>query len=286
MYVAPASETATSAEPLAKLARVGDVRSMARRCVSWIAVVASGALVASCAADRNALVVFAASSLREAFGDMGAGYRSAHPGTEVRFNFAGTQELTAQLRQGARADVIASADPRQLEGLAREGAIEPPRDFACNALVVVTPAQNPAQLHSLEDLAKARRLVIAAPEVPAGRYAEEVLAKAQAAYGSAWGEAVRARLVSRELNVRQVLSKVALGEADAGLAYRTDAEAARGQVAIIDIPPALNVVAHYPIAVVKGVRNPEAARAFVEFVASDAGQRILAAHGFVPCPVR
>ena len=253
---------------------------------SWIAIVALGALATSCAANRHALVVFAASSLREAFGDMGTELRQRRPRVDVQFNFAGTQELAAQLRHGARADVFASADERQLGQLAREGLVEPPRDFACNALVVIAPAQNPAQLRTLEDLPKARRLIIAAPEVPAGRYADEIIAKAQAVYGAAWGDAVRARLVSRELNVRQVLSKVALGEADAGLVYRTDAEAARGQVAVIDLPPALNVVARYPISVVKGARNPEAARAFVDFVTSDAGQKLLSARGFSRCGAR
>src|SRR5512140_81534 len=202
---------------------------MTHRSGSWIAVAALGALAASCAANRHALVVFAASSLREAFGDVGAELRQQSAQADVQFNFAGTQDLATQLRHGARADVFASADERQLEQLVREGLVEPPRVFACNALVVIAPAQNPAQLHSLEDLPKARRLIIAAPEVPAGRYAEEVIARAQAVYGAAWGDAVRARLVSRELNVRQVLSKVALGEADAGLVYRTDAEATRSQ---------------------------------------------------------
>jgi len=226
------------------------------------------------------LTVFAASSLRDAFQDLGRNLEQQHPGTSVSFNFAGSQELRTQVEHGARADVFASADPRTLRALAGAGLALEPQVFARNEPVIVVPAGNPAGIHSLADLPRARRLVVGAPEVPIGEYTVRILEAASRRYGPAFGAAVESRVASRELNVRQVLAKVALGEADAAIVYRTDALASRGAVEVISIPPELNVVAEYPIAVLRGAPQAGLARAFVELVLSPAGQAVLARHGF------
>ena len=226
------------------------------------------------------LTVFAASSLRDAFQDLGRSFEQQHPGTSVSFNFAGSQELRTQVEHGARADVFASADPRTLRALAGAGLALEPQVFARNEPVIVVPAGNPAGIHSLADLPRARRLVVGAPEVPIGEYTVRILEAASRRYGPAFGAAVESRVASRELNVRQVLAKVALGEADAAIVYRTDALASRGAVEVISIPPQLNVVAEYPIALLRGAARPGLARAFVELVLSSAGQAVLARHGF------
>ena len=226
------------------------------------------------------LTVFAASSLRDAFQDLGRIFEHQHPGTSVSFNFAGSQELRTQVEHGARADVLASADPRTLRALAGAGLSLEPQVFARNEPVIVVPVGNPAGIDALADLPRARRLVVGAPEVPIGEYTVRILEAASRRYGPAFGAAVESRVASRELNVRQVLAKVALGEADAAIVYRTDALASRGAVEVISIPPQLNVVAEYPIALLRGAARPGLARAFVELVLSSAGQAVLARHGF------
>jgi len=226
------------------------------------------------------LTVFAASSLRDAFQDLGRIFEQEHPGTSLSFNFAGSQELRTQVEHGARADVLASADPRTLRALAGAGLSLEPQVFARNEPVIVVPVGNPAGIDALVDLPRARRLVVGAPEVPIGEYTVRILEAASRRYGPAFGAAVESRVASRELNVRQVLAKVALGEADAAIVYRTDALASRGAVEVISIPPQLNVVAEYPIALLRGAARPGLARAFVELVLSSAGQAVLARHGF------
>ena len=227
---------------------------------------------ASPAPAEDELVVFAAASLREAFGALAADFERAHPGVEVTLAFAGTQELRVQLEQGAAADVFASADPRHMETLARAGLVEAPRTFARNEPVIV--ARREAGVTSLEGLAAADRIVLGTREVPIGRYAEEALARA----GPAARAAVDAKVVSREPNVRQVLAKVRLGEADAGIVYRTDARAAP-ELAVVELP-AGGVVAEYPIAAVRGAAHPALAAAFIAHVRSDAGRRVLEDAGF------
>jgi molybdate transport system substrate-binding protein len=235
-------------------------------------------------ADAGGLIVFAAASLRESFGEAARLFERAHPGAQVSFAFAGSQQLRLQIEQGAAADVFASADLRQAEALRALGLLLPPRIFARNALALVVPRENPAGVHALRDLPNARRIVIAGPEVPAGRYTAQLLAAAGAAFGAQFEAAARARVVSRELDVRQVLAKVALGEADVGVVYRTDALGMPGEVERIDIPEELNQTADYPIAAAVGARAPALAAAFVDFILSSEGQAVLAAHGFLAAP--
>lgn len=233
------------------------------------------------AAREDKLVVFAAASLREVFTAMGDDFKRAHPGVEVTFNFAGTQELRTQLEHGAAADVFASADQRHMDELARASRVSGPVVFARNEPVIVVAKESAASLRGLADLPSANRIVIGAPEVPIGRYTLQILDRASTTLGADFRSRVEARIVSRELNVRQVLTKVSLGEAQAGFVYRTDARAAQDQVSVVAIPPELNVIAEYPIAVVSGAAHPGLARAWVDFVLSADGQRALRNAGFL-----
>ncbi|HVP63065.1 MAG TPA: molybdate ABC transporter substrate-binding protein [Myxococcaceae bacterium] len=230
--------------------------------------------------EETALTVFAAASLRDAFGALGTAFERAHPGVQVRFNFGGSQELRTQIEQGAPADVFASADNRHMDAARAEGLVEAPTLLATNTPVMVVPSDNPGKVRGLADLPRAKRVVIGAPEVPIGAYTLQILERARARLGADFPERVLARVVSRELNVRQVLTKVVLGEADAGLVYRTDARSAGDRVGVVEIPSEVNVVAQYPIAVVTRAPHPELARQWIALVTGAEGQAVLARAGF------
>lgn len=237
------------------------------------------------------LVVFAAASLTEAFQEIGREWQAAHPGVTVTFNFAASQQLAQMLGEGAPADVFASASPQQMQAADAAGrvVVESERVFTRNRLVVVFPPDNPAGIVELRDLAEpGLRLVLVAPEAPAGRYALEFLdnASAEPAFGTDFRAEVLANVVSYEENVRAVLTKVVLGEADAGIVYSSDAAGEdAAQLRRLDIPDGLNVIAEYPIAPVTDSTNPGLATAFVDFVLSSQGQAILTDHGFAPLPL-
>lgn len=238
--------------------------------------------VTLCPVRADTLHVFAAASLTESFKEVGAAFEKAHPGDTVELNFAGSQILRTQIEQGAPADVFASADLPQLEPLRRAGVIGPYRIFAHNRLVVVVPASHP-KVHRLQDLARPGiRVIVAGPTVPVGRYTAQVETKMNASglYGDDFSARVAVNTVSQETNVRAVLAKVALGEADAGFVYLTDAATARGRVRTLPIPARLNVVAIYPIAVVTRSPAREKAGEFMAAVLSPAGQAVLQHHGF------
>ena len=235
---------------------------------------------------QGELTIFAAASLTAAFKEMAAQIEQANPGTKLAFNFAGSPTLRTQLAQGARADVFASADEPNMYGAQKDGTISgEPRVFARNLLVVVVPADNRAEINTLQDLAKPKlKLVLTNKDVPVGNYARQALDKMSQdpAFGDDFARRVLANLVSEEANVKQVASKVQLGEADAGIVYSTDVtQAMRSAVWVIEIPPEFNVTAKYPMAAVKGTRNESGARAFIEYVLSPAGQAILTRHGFL-----
>jgi molybdate transport system substrate-binding protein len=236
-------------------------------------LVAALCVLAAAPAHARELTVFAAASLRETFTALAHDLEARTPGLTVRLAFAGSQELRTQLDHGARADVFAAAEARHLAGLAVT-----PRVFAHNQPVVVVPADNPARLAAFADLATAKRIVIGAPEVPIGAYTLQILDHA----GADFAARVLARVVSRELNVRQVLAKVELGEADAAVVYRTDALSAGDKVRVVAIPAELNVVAAYPVAVLPGAAEPALAQAFVDLLVSPEGQKRFAAAGFAP----
>ncbi len=239
-------------------------------------------LRSSASAPReDALVVFAATSLREAFTAMGGTFERDHPGVELTFNFAGTQQLRTQLEHGASADVFASADRRQMGEVVQAALASAPVVFARNEPVVVVSRESAGALRTFADLPSATRLVIGTPEVPIGRYTLQLLDRASASLGAGFRARVEAQVVSRELDVRQVLTKVSLGEADAGIVYRTDANTALDRVTVVTIPPEFNVIAEYPLAVLTSAAHPRLAHAWVDFVLSSVGQQALRHAGFL-----
>ena len=234
--------------------------------------------------EPTSLIVFAAASLTDAFTEMGAAYEAANPGVTVTFSFAGSPILRTQIEEGAAVDVFASANKKEMDALVSSGMVnaEAPKALLTNDLVVILPAANPAGVAQLADLAKpGLKLVLAAEEVPVGNYARQSLEKMNAQFGSGFRERVLSNIVSNEDNVRQVLAKVQLGEADAGIVYRSDAVAAP-DLKTIEIPTDMNVIAAYPIAPLLGSTHPEAALNFVKFVLSSSGQAILKKWGFAP----
>jgi molybdate transport system substrate-binding protein len=229
-------------------------------------------LALACACKPAApLTVFAAASLREAFTAIAAG-------SDATFNFAGSQELRTQIEHDAPADVFASADIEHMAALEKAGRVGPPALFARNEPVLVVARDKSAAIKSFADLPAAEKIVLGAAGVPIGRYSAQILDKA----GADFRARVEAHVVSREANVRQVLAKVSLGEADAAIVYRTDAAAAAGKVTVVTIPAETNVIAAYAIAVVRSSKHPDAASAFVDRVLSADGQAALQKAGFLP----
>jgi molybdate transport system substrate-binding protein len=228
------------------------------------------------------LTVFAASSLTEAFEDLAAVFEAEHPGVEVLLNYGASSTLSTQLVEGAPADVFASANQAQMQmakdaGLLAGEAVA----FASNRLTIILPLDNPAGIQTPAELAQpGLKLVLAAPGVPVREYSDLVIANL---WDADYQAAVYANLVSEEENVRIVVAKVALGEADAGIVYASDVTpAVAAELQQIAIPEDANVVAAYPIAILADAPQPALAAAFVEFVLSVEGQAILQSWGFGP----
>lgn len=231
--------------------------------------------------EGGKLTVFAAASLTDVFEQMAAEIAAVNPAVEITFNFAGSQALVTQIAEGgAQADLLALASPAQMRTAAESGIpVDDAQLFTANRLTVVVPVDNPANIATIADLANdSVRLVLAGPDVPAGDYARQSLCLLAAAGGPSISD-VSANIVSEEDNVRSVLTKVQLGEADAGIVYVTDARTAGDAVQMIEIPADQNVVAKYPIATISD--NPLAA-AFVGYLFSPEGQATLASFGFDP----
>jgi molybdate transport system substrate-binding protein len=241
--------------------------------VKLVALVAVGLLVAGGASARTSSgpTVFAASSLTDAFPRIDS---------SATYSFAGSNTLAAQIRQGAPADVFASANTALPSGLYKDHLCSKPVVFTRNTLVVIIPRSNPARIHSVADLGRRGvKLVIAAPGVPVGSYTLQVLKRLHLFR-------VLRNVVSRETDVREVLAKVALGEADAGFVYSTDARTVPRKVHAIPIPARGQPNVRYGICVVLSSQHKDAAQAFVKRVLSKAGQRILVSYGFLPLPKR
>ncbi|MEC8252377.1 MAG: molybdate ABC transporter substrate-binding protein [Planctomycetota bacterium] len=245
----------------------------ARRTRTAASVAGLVAILAGCAGDRRPAVrIFAAASLTAPFEQLAARFSATRPDLRVELHCAGTPQLVMQLRQGAPADVFASADQLQMRAVVDAGlTADEPRRFASNSLAIVTQPDNPKAIRSVEDLARPGvTCLLCAPQVPAGRYAREMMQRA----------GVAARSASDEPSVRAVVSKVELGVADAGVVYRSDALAAAARVHDVPIPARLNVEATYPIVTVSTGVQPTGAHEFVAFVLSGEGRRILSEHGF------
>jgi molybdate transport system substrate-binding protein len=245
-------------------------------------------LVASCSNDDRgqAITVFAAASLTDAFNEIADDFEAANPDTEVVFNFAGSPTLVTQLEQGADADVLATADQQNMANAIEKNLVaDEGRTFARNRLVIIVPEDNPGGVTAPRDLGNPGvKLVLAAPDVPVGRYARESLDKfaADATYGTDFSSEVLANLVSEEPNVKAVVTKIQLGEADAGIVYVTDVSAdVSGDISQIEIADEFNVIASYPIAVTAEAGEPGPAQAFVSYILSAEGQATMEEFGFI-----
>ena len=231
------------------------------------------------------ITVFAASSLTDAFTEIGQRFEG-ETGAGVTFNFGGSSGLRAQLEQGASGDVFASADTDQMSLAKASGVVGSEGTvFAHNKLVVIIPRDNPGGIRTLPDLARSGvKVVLADSTVPVGKYARAFLTAASGdpAYGSDYSEKVMANVVSNGSNVKEVASAVQLGEADAGVVYKTDVTTSlAADVTTIEIPDSVNQLATYPIAVTTEAGAKDVAQAFVDFALSSEGQDILISHGFI-----
>lgn len=236
------------------------------------------------ALEPRTLFVFAAASLTDAFTEIGAAFEVANPGVNVTFNFAGSQSLRTQIEEGAPVDIFASASGKEMDTLVMNKFVakDAPQIFLTNKLVIILPADNPAELEKLEDLATPDiKLVLAAEEVPVGKYARQVLDNMNGSFGADFKDKVLANVVSNEDNVKQVIAKVQLGEADAGIVYVSDSIAAP-DLKTIEIPADLKIIAKYPIAPLTKSENADLAAKFIEYVLSTEGQTILQKWGFSP----
>jgi molybdate transport system substrate-binding protein len=229
------------------------------------------------AGPRTTLTVVAAASLTEAFTKIGRDFDAANDGVTVRFSFGPSDGLAQQIQQSGGVDVFASASPTWMDAVQEDPGVRDRADFARNRLVIITPADDPAGVDSIDDLADdGVKLVLAAEAVPAGDYAREMLARAGIS------KAALANVVSNEEDVKGVVQKVALGEADAGVVYVTDVTAdVRDRLSVVEIPDDVNVVATYPIAVVSGSDHPSLASRFVSYVSGGRGQDTLRSFGFL-----
>lgn len=235
--------------------------------------------------NAGTLTVFAAASLTDAFNEVETTLEAANPGLDIVNNYAGSQALVTQLTEGAPADVAAFASNSAMKDATEAGVVTAePQTFVENLLTIVVPADNPAGITSAADLAKPGvKLVLAQEDVPVGGYARDSICNMgadTATYGDDFVAKVAGNVVSEEDNVRSVLSKVDLGEADAGIVYTSDVKAA-DNVTTVEIPEAVNELATYPIAPV-ATGNQELAEAYISYILSPDGQAILESYGFIP----
>lgn len=248
----------------------------ATRVLRGLAALALLAPLAACGGgadeQRTTVTVYAAASLTSTFERLGTEFEREHPDAEVKLSFGGSSDLVTQIREGAPADVFASADTATMDKLTADGlAAGTPRDFATNTLEIAVPPGNPAHITGLRDLAKPGvDLVVCAPEVPCGAATQAVAERAGVALDP----------VSQEQSVTDVLAKVTAGEADAGLVYVTDVRAAGDDVEGVEFPESAAVVNTYPIAAVEGSEHADLARQFVDLVLGETGRRVLTRAGF------
>jgi len=284
--VAASTASPVSAKPPASASAKPAAAGSASAAVKPAGSAAAGSAAGASTVQGN-LTVFAAASLTDAFNNMKTDIEEANPSAKLTMNFAGSPTLRTQLAQGAKADVFASADTANMDGAQKDGTIDgQPSIFAHNKLTVVLLGQNP-KVASLQDLAKPGiKVVIEQQAVPAGNYSRQALEKMSKdpAFGSDFATKVLANVVSQEPDVKSVLSRIQLGEADAGMLYVSDVgtPAVKDQVKTLTIPDQFNVIADYPLAVVKNAPNPSGAKAFVHYVLSSRGQTTLQKWGLLP----
>jgi molybdate transport system substrate-binding protein len=231
------------------------------------------------------LTILAASSLTDAFGQLGKTFEQQNPGTTVKTSFGASSDLLAQIQQGAPADVFASAAEEEMNTAVKDGLVSgKPVAFVKNREVVMVPKDNPANIKSIEDLSKPGiKLVLAEERVPAADYAVEILDNANKEYGSGFKKKVLSNVVSREADVRASVNRVVVGDADATFGYASDyTPDIRDKVKVILIPPNLNIIATYPIATLKDAKEAGLAKKWVDLVTSSEGQKVLRTWGLEP----
>lgn len=233
----------------------------------------AGAASSSNQTVSGTVTVFAAASLRSAFTEIATSFRKANPKAKVTFQFAGSSTLVTQLRNGAQADVIASADRKSLDKLKAAGLLGgPPVVFARNSLAIVVPKGNPQRVKALADFGRPKLVfAIGAPGVPVGDYARSALQRV----------GVTANAASLESNVQSIVAKAELGEIDAGIVYRTDIRPGNKQVEGVVIPTNQNVLTEYPAAAVKESANRAGGQGFIQFLKSSAALNVLKKHNFL-----
>jgi molybdate transport system substrate-binding protein len=248
------------------------------------AFLASGcALVTACGSSSSSaagsgqvggtVVVFAAASLKDAFDKIGTQFQKAHPGVHVKFNYNGSSTLATQIGQAAPADVFASANTKNMDKVTSDNLAKgTPEIFAKNKLEIMVGKGNPKNIKSVDSLdSKNVKVAVCAPAVPCGAYSKDIFSKA----------GITVHPVTQETSVSGVVTKVSLGEADAGIVYVTDVKAGGDKISGVPIPPKDNVTAAYPIVTLKKAPNEKGARAFMDYVLSPSGQKVLASFGFM-----
>jgi molybdate transport system substrate-binding protein len=243
--------------------------------VKWLLVVAMLAAVTACgtgdASSETTIRVFAAASLTESFTELGRVFEEDHPDAKVELNFGPSSGLAEQIDSGAPADVFASASPTNMDAAVEAGHAKDPEDFATSSMEIAVPVENRARIDSLDDLArKGVKVALCQAQVPCGKVAAEVFAKA----------GLTVRPATEEADVKSVLTKVTLGEVDAGMVYVTDVLAAGDDVVGIEIPDDQNASTTYPIATLTHSEHTEVADQFVDLVLSETGVKVLRAAGF------
>lgn len=238
---------------------------------------------------KKTITVFTAGSLKGAFTEIATQYEADYPGTTVVLNIDGTQALRTQVEQGARGDVFASANTKHMDALMAEGLMKngTVTNFLENRVTIALPVSNPGDIQEIDDLATpGKKVLIGTPEVPVGEYARQVLENMaeEPEYGQEYADAVMANVISEETNVNNIIAKLLIGEADAGFTYASDAitPAYADQLTTIPIPDEYNVIAHYPIGVLRESADPETAADFIAFIRSEEGGVILSSYGFTP----
>ena len=239
------------------------------------------------AQEHRELTVFTAASLMGAFGEIGQMYKN-ETNISVAFNFDGSQALRTQMENGAYADVFASANEKQMKAAKNDGLMNNSSVviFTKNKLSLIVPKGNPARIINLSDLAKpGLKIVMGTKDVPVGDYALQIISKLgnDSAYGPDYKTKVLANVISQETNVNYVVTKVALGEADAGFAYVSDiTKNLTSKVDKIDIPDEYNVIAQYPMGILLESKYPVESQEFISLVMSNKGEAVLEKYGFAP----
>lgn len=250
-------------------------------------VACSGSLNLGSGGNSSDIVlnVFAGSSLTESFNEIAANYHKLHSNVSVQFNYGGSQNLVQQIENGANCDIFASADFINMKKASDAGLVNPSQVFVKNKQVVIVPIANAAGINTLHDLTKKGiKLDLAADVVPAGTYTRQILANMSKSpeYGASYKSEVLANVVSEEDEVKAVVQKIQLNEADAGFVYQSDVTPAiANKVKVITIPDTFNVIAQYPLATVKSSKHSKEAQDFMNYILSDAGQAVLKQHDFI-----